>query len=378
MIEGFEEGKIHPIILFLKDGPAVKVAQGKGIETIVHQGKTFWTTPGPKWNQLGSFYNMKALIPDFKLRKIIKTISPNLIHINDKAALNAGISAIGLKVPIVQHLRSTYYICNFFLNKWLSKLFIQLYSDLNIAISEDEAIDFNRKKTKIVFNSLDTQKSYQLYNKRSFLREKLGFDNHHIHVGWVGKFNNVKGAWDFMEAAYHLKKLFPTYPLKFHMLAKLPDANQMEIAPKALFGVSLIPIIEKISLLIKEYELENDIVLHDFKPNILEYMTCFDISINCNRSSAFGRQAFETISVGTASVVTAKYLNRSSVIKNEVSALVAKEGDIDDIVKLAAKLIENKSLRIKLSENGLKIAKEQFDFKIQSQKITQLYKELIR
>ena len=48
--------------------------------------------PGPKWYQRGNINNLFALIPNLKLRKKIKALKPDIIHINDKAALSAGIS----------------------------------------------------------------------------------------------------------------------------------------------------------------------------------------------------------------------------------------------------------------------------------------------
>lgn len=364
MIEGFEDGKVRPVILFLKNGPAVQGAQAKGIETIVHHGKTFWTAPGPKWNQRGTLNNMKALIPDFKLRKIIKTVSPNLIHINDKAAINAGISSIGLKIPIIQHLRSSYYTCNFFLHKWISICCIKLYSNLCIAISEDEASDFNSKKTKVVFNSISMDAI------GNAISSKITIENNRVNIGWIGRFTYGKGAWDFLDIANNLNKLFPN-SLHFHMLAPLPTEDDYDLINQLVVKTK-----EYLNQKINDYHLAEHITLHGYRKDFLSVAASMDIMINCNRLGEMGRQAFECACLGIPTIVTVKHPGRSSVLNNQV-AFVCKEGDINNITSCAEKLVKDPLLRSDFSVKAYDWGTGQFNARKQSKKVYEIYSRLI-
>lgn len=363
MIKGFAPNTVDATVLFFSEGPAVDWFTKEGIKALVVKGYPFWTTPGPKWNQLGALSNAKAFLPNANLSAAINQIKPNFVHINDKAAMSAGIEAKKLKIPVIQHSRSTYYICNISLYKHLSAFFINAYSSHIISISEDETWLLDKRKTSVIYNSIS------LNEINEAISNKIELDKSKIHVGWVGKFTAAKGAWDFIQLASELKQEYPNF--HFHMLAKLPDELECEIIDGEVIPTKIF-----INHLIQKHNLTDCITLHGYRKDYLRVMASFDVMINCNRLGAFGRQAFETLALGIASVATCLNPGKSSVLNNNV-AEICKEGDFAQLYNATKTLLLDKKKRIQLAHAARKWGIEQFSPDVQSDKVFKIYQKII-
>lgn len=363
MIKGFAPNTVDATVLFFNNGEAVDWFKQEGIKTIVVKSHAFWTTPGPKWNKLGAIHNMRALLPNKNLKAAIAQLKPDVVHINDKAALSGGVEAKRLGIPVVQHSRSTYYICNIPLYKHVSARIINSYASHIISISEDETWLLDKSKTSVIYNSI----SLTAINDAT--ANKIELDKNKIHVGWVGKFTTAKGPWDFLELASQLHLEFPN--VHFHMLAKLPTETDME-----LIDEQIIPTKIYLQQLIEKYQLSSCITLHGYRKDFLNVMASFDVMVNCNRLGAFGRQAFETLALGVASVATCLNPGKSSVLNNDV-ALICNEGDKEQLYKATRSLITDKNKRTKLAEAAKKWGNEQFSPEVQSAKVLDIYNSII-
>jgi glycosyltransferase involved in cell wall biosynthesis len=363
MIKGFAPNSVNPTVLFFSNGPAVEWFSREGIKSIVVKGNAFWTTPGPKWHQLGALLNLKALIPNHELKSTILSLNPNIVHINDKAALSAGLEAKRLKIPVVQHSRSTYYICNIPIYKRLSAFFINAYSAHIISISEDETWLLDKRKTSVIHNSIS------LNEINDAITNKIELDKSKIHIGWVGRFTASKGAWDFIKLASELKQEFPN--VHFHMLAKLPNELDHEIIDGEIVSTQIY-----LEHLMQKHNLSNCITLHGYRKDFLRVMASMDLMINCNRLGAFGRQAFETLALGIASVATCLNPGKSSVLNNDV-AKICKQGDFSELYQATKALLVDPKKRFHLAQAARKWGFEQFSPDVQSDKVFKIYQKII-
>jgi hypothetical protein len=201
LIKGLNIGIYSVEVLFLEKGPAIDEIKNMGIKTYVCHTAKFWTCPGPRFISLGNLRNYLSLIPNFKVRKLIKGISPAIIHINDKAALNVGISSIGMGIPIVQHIRSTFYIIDAKVNKYIQRLAIKLYATALIGITESETEEFKTQHAKTIYNSLDLSNAELATSLKEKTKKELKLNENYINVGWVASCSKRKGLWDFLEIA---------------------------------------------------------------------------------------------------------------------------------------------------------------------------------
>ena len=149
----------EPVVILAKEGPAINLYESLNIKVFVHNYPTFWTFPGPRCMSRGIFHQLNALLPNPKLRAfVLNEIKPDLIHINDKAALNVGISLKNLDIPIVQHSRSSYFITACKLGKYLSAKAIKRFANHIICISEDEEDGFDTFHSKsTIYNTVDCE-----------------------------------------------------------------------------------------------------------------------------------------------------------------------------------------------------------------------------
>ena len=363
MIKGFAPNTVDATVLFFNQGPAVDWFNEEGIKTTVVKSNAFWTTPGPKWNKLGALINVRAFLPNKNLKALIAKLCPDLVHINDKAALSGGIEAKKLGITVVQHSRSTYYICNIKLFKYLSARIINSYASFIISISEDESWLMDKSKTSIIYNSISINEI------NDAIANKIQLDKNSIHVGWIGKFTKAKGAWDFIELASQLYKEFSH--VHFHMLAKLPQESDMEIIDGNVVSTQVY-----IQQLIEKHNLSECLTLHGYRKDFLNVMASLDIMVNCNQLGAFGRQAFETLALGVSSVATCLNPGKSSVLNNQV-AVICKEGDKEQLYQATRSLINDNNKREKLAEAGKIWGHEQFSPEVQSAKVFNIYNSII-
>lgn len=368
LIKGLKNMSLEMHVFLFKDGPLKNelIKMGLNVEVVPTHG--FWTAPGGKTISRDFLNNIKALFPNLKLRKKIKILKPDILHINDKAALNSGISTIGLGIPIIQHLRSTYYPTKSTLGKLLSKIIINLYSDVLIGISEDEAIDF-KKNAYIIHNSLNTTIEKVSEKKKCLIRNDI--ENKFIHVGWVGAFNYMKGAWDYFEMIKYLNRNHPEIKVKYHFVAKYPEENEFS-EKRELKSL-------KINRLIKESGIDEDqYTFHGYRQDYLDYMQSFDLMICINRFGAFGRQAFESMACGAITIASHRYIGRSSIVINNKTGFVIEEGNVIKLAEKVAAIAKNFELYKHIGKDAQRYAKTNFDNELNAKKVYDIYSQLTK
>jgi glycosyltransferase involved in cell wall biosynthesis len=155
------------------------------------------------------------------------------------------------------------------------------------------------------------------------------------------------------------------------MLAKLPSESDVEIINGTQQST-----LNYLNQFIQQNNLTNCLTLQGYRKDFLNVMASLDIIVNCNRLGAFGRQAFETLALGVASIATCQKLGKSSVLNSDV-ALICKEGEKEQLYHATQTLIEDKNKRLALSVAAKKWGNEQFSPNIQSAKVYNIYKQIL-
>lgn len=184
----------EPIVILAKEGPARKLYESLNIQVLVHNYPTFWTFPGPRCFSRGMLSQLRALFSNVKLRKfVLEEIKPNIIHINDKAALNVGISLKGFGIPIVQHSRSSYFITACKWGKYISAKKIKRFANHIICISEDEEDGFEGFSNKsTIYNTVDFNLIEKAKEKRNETRQTLGVIEQEVLIGFAANINEKR------------------------------------------------------------------------------------------------------------------------------------------------------------------------------------------
>lgn len=363
-------------ILLSKDGPLRELYEADGNKVHVYNFHTFWTAPGPRCHEWGNFVQLMALFPNKKLRAFILSLHPDLIHINDKAALNVGISLRGSGIPIIQHSRSTYHLTACKLNYFLSRSIIRNYADQIIAISEDENDGFEDfKDLSIIFNTVDENKARLARSRRELIRAEFNISDDEIVIGMMAAVNASKGAWTFLEMASSLIQKEKDIKVKFLIVGEAAKHGKTRLNDGSILPISPDNYLKRI---IENRRLSERILITGFRKDNLDVLSAMDILIVPNSNGVLGRQPLEAQAMGTPVIVVSGHSGKSSIIKNNITGMVISNKDtLGELIINVRKLLIDPLLRKSLSEAGLKYALENFSPSVNMRKIESIYCKLV-
>lgn len=380
LLAHLDRDRFAPQVLMGNEGPARFLFEEMDVPVDVLHIFPFWTAPGSYWYKLGFFMNFLALLPNRALQRYIKSFDPHIVHINDKSMLSAGFEAAKAKKKIIWHIRSSYYPSHSKLQARLSNSIIRKKANHLIAISEDEIDGFaDLENLEIIFNSVDFNQIEEALQKRSQIRQEFGLKQGQIAVGQVSTtIGSVRGTWDFIESAGFAHHLLPESDLRFFIVAKLPSGEHGYGASQPLArNLETNPTEELAWNLAKEARISDRLTLTGFRKDALAVMAAMDIIVVCNRHGVLGRMPLEAMALGRPLVVTAGHSGKSGIVQDNITAVIAEAASPRSIGNAIVKLVNDEKLRSELSINGLNFAHQEFDAKINAQKVMDIYQEML-
>lgn len=351
LISSIDRSIYYPILILPLKGESYHFFNQLGIEIIICPFIAFYTFPGPKTFSFGFIKQLKALLPNIRLRNLIKKISPDLVHINDKAGVQAGISLLGLKIKIIQHIRSSFVVTKSKINILLNSALIKLYADYLVIISEDEEDEFeNFYPKQIIYNAVDIERSVNAISNRNVLRKKLNINSNDIVIGFAAAQNKMKGFLDFLEITSNVSMNFTN--LKFLILGKKNESFKTFISPT----------------------LQDKLIYTGYTTLNIEHIACMDILLVPNLNKVLGRQPIESQSV---KVPVIAYIGNkpNSIIKNNQTGFLCKTKD--EMIRIIKNIITLPDEYNRVKDNCLDYAKHNFDKNKMVKKIENIYQNLI-
>ncbi len=374
LISGFLPGQVNPTLIIPTEGPLRAFMEEAGIQVICAPFQSFWTFPGPRWFSRNNFKMYKALIPDKKLLKLIRDLKPDIIHINDKAAMAAGISLRKSGIPIIQHLRSNFHKTKFRFNKWLSVWLTKRYADLFIAISEDETDGFDRvSNLHIIYNTIHPSLSAKALANKKNIREEFNIRSEDVVVCYVGLYNELKGAWDYIDTCGRLKKKLPHKKFHFFFIGPIPSPDV-----KLNEHGTLINPYDKAKKLADEAGIREEMIFTGYRKDALSLIAASDLLLIMNKQGVLGRQPFEAMSVGVPVIAVAGQSSKTNIVRSGVNGILLKEYSPGLIAEEAARMLSDRNYCHQLGNAGKEIADTEFNPLINSQKVIKLYHSLIK
>jgi glycosyltransferase involved in cell wall biosynthesis len=376
LINGFHK-LVDVHVVLAESGPLEDVLKVQGINHSVHSFKRFWTFPGPRWHERAAWDQLKALNADKNLTKYILSLHPDIVHLNDKACIQAGISLKNSGLPLLQHLRSSYYPTHALILKKLSARLINSYATHLIAISEDETDGFDHcQNLSIIFNTLDLVAAEKAASARANKRQELSIQNDELVIAFMANISGAKGAWDFLEMALRILKQFPEKKFRFIMAGNMPSENPIKGLMERLGLRRSEHPVKRLKAFLANPAIEKNVMLLGFRSDNLELISAADILVVCTRLGVLGRQPFEAMAVKTPVVATAGHSGKSKVILHEQTGLVVPMKNVQELTKAVSRLVLSPDLRKMLEENGYAYAQKEFNPSINSVKVLKIYHEM--
>jgi glycosyltransferase involved in cell wall biosynthesis len=351
----------EPRVAMFSEGPARELYEALGISVDVVPARPFWTFPGGHWTELSFYRNFLALLPNERWKAYLEERRPGIVHVDDKSCLQAGMAAHQLDIPIVWHLRSSYAPSRSRLHAKISARVIRHRADRLIAISEDEMDGFEDcTNLNVVHNSLDLVEASLAMSRREAIRAELGIGPHEIVVGLMAQLNAVRGAWDFIAMAGRVMALAPQISFRFIIASSTsPDS------------------IAQAHSLARQHGIEEQLILTGFRSDAMALIAALDILVVCNHLGVLGRPPFEAMAVGTSVAAWSGHSQRSSVVRDEETALLAPRGDVNALAQAVARLAVDASLRKAIGARGRDYAREHFDPHNNARRVEVIYDELL-
>lgn len=379
LLSGLDRERFEPHVLLASEGPVRKLYEELRIPVDVVPIRAHWTFPGPGYFERAMIHNLGFLLPNPRLAQYIRELDPDIVHINDKAMLSAGMTVNAVGKPIVWHLRSSYNITKARLSALLSRTIIKRCAHQLIAISEDETDGFeDADNLNIIYNTVDLDAANQALEKREETRSDLCISRDEFVVGLIGALNERKGAWDFIKAAGIVKKQNPHINYRFVILAGIPPRKIRSGGIRGRLGLVDMTHPEDRAWQVAESAGVRDVLtLTGFRHDPLNVIAAFDIAVVANRLGVLGRPPFEAMSVGRPLVVTSGHTGKSTIVQPDKTALVVPPADIQALADAVCRLSDNYDLRRSFQENSTSYVHLNFDPKKNTPKIAAIYDRML-
>ena len=297
----------------------------------------------------------------FEIRKILKEISPDIVHTHtSKAGVLGRIAALSLRKNLcIVHTFHGHHIYGYF-SKTIVKIIIfaeQIlgnYSDLLIADSVQVKDDLRKvgigksKSWRVITPGV--RELAQISNKEA--RSRLAVDKDTFTICWIGRFVDIKNPILAL-TAYSMLNSFEKSHSKFIMVG---DGE----------------LLEKCKAFAKANDL--NVSFPGWEMNIAPFLAASNLLLLTSRNEGFGMVLAESGQYGVPALSTDVGGVREFIENNENGILV--EAYPEAIASTISYLMKNPTSLIKLGENARKTSAEKFSMDNFIQKHKEIYLDL--
>ena len=273
--------------------------------------------------------------------------------------LVAKLATIGLrkkvKIISVVHIRSIMFIPES-MSKIKKSIFKSLIKLSFKVCNKCVAVSNDLKNELIKEKWVKEDKVVTIYNP--VIKDDIEFkprmikEDQEIHIGLIGWIWDIKNQEEAIKAIYELKNK----KVKLHLIGGIKDLDYYK----------------KLELLVKNLELEKQVIFEGLKEDIFEEFKILDILILTSKSEALPTVIIESLASGVPVVSRNCDVGPKEILKNGEYGYLYEKQDILNLVKNIQMIISNEKLYNNLSKKGLERAKH-FTYK----KAILNYKELI-
>jgi len=231
-----------------------------------------------------------------------------------------------------------------------------------------------------LFYTLGTDRFVVISNELKKIFIEKGFKSKHLHVIHNGIPQGRYDEWS-MSKVGDLRKKYKIKPgdIVIGSVARLKQHRQILEAVKKIDN----PAIKVVFAGIKAEDLDTDGMKNQIsfagtvgKEEVLSYYRLFDLNILASVSDGFGLVLLEAMAM-ECPVIATDFGGIKDVVRHGENGLLFADGDIDRLANNITQIINDKELRNRLVENGLKTAFEEFTMENTIQKYETFFSDLI-
>lgn len=313
--------------------------------------------------------NHNSLYLSLKLRALIYTVDPDIIHVHKVKEHFLGWLAllfIPKKIPIVRTVHGLGMVANTL--QWLQRIrssivvsldnFIMVWlADAVIAVSQDLAhlVKLNRISNKVyqINNGIDVDLP-ENGDDKAMVKQRYGADKT-FWIGTAARLVDVKNLPMLIKSAFYLHQMKVPFRL-------------------SIFGDG--PLRRELEQLIMSLELEGLVVLHGFEQNIYEVIMSLDVFVLCSLHEGLPISLLQAMCAMTPVVCTAVG-GMKEVVNNGVNGILVQSNDSRSLADALMKLYNDRSLGLQLARNARRTVETNYSHSSMVQKVITLYGNLL-
>ena len=304
----------------------------------------------------------KIIIP-FKIGKILSKENISIIHTFKSSDIRTAV--IAMKIYFLKNIRLIHHLqllpehprkdlIHFYIYKHLYKL-VSITRQMEKAVIKYWPV--SEKKILTIYHGIDNEPFKAERKKSCKNRIKHNIPSNKTVIGIVGQVTQWKGQYLLLEVFSELKKIHSEI---FLVIAGAPPKGEENF-------------LEKIKAYIVERNLENDVLLAGFCPNIPEMMSCFDIFVLGSKNETFGLVVIEAMSSGC--LVTASSAGGvPEIVTDSIDGFLYKAFDENDLYSCLKKILNlNENVKTEIIKNAENTVKSRFSIDRFKAEINELY-----
>jgi glycosyltransferase involved in cell wall biosynthesis len=283
-----------------------------------------------------------------QLRRILRELQPDLVHVNDVVMLVSGAVAARAGYPVVWHLRSSLpHGGRDRRSRWICRI-LDRYSRTAIAIDQDVAATYDlRTGTDIVTNPVSASDGP---------KADLEVPGDAVTVGFLGYLRHQKGWPEFLEALRLLKDRGAAVHGVVVGGAVRPAAAFRGLRGRLLERIGVINEEKRFAESLHLLGLEDQMTWLPFTDNIETVLRALDIVVFPNQGAGLGRPVLEAAAFGKVAVVSGSAGGGGVLVQGETGILLSS-GDPVTLADALGELAFDREQRLSLGRAAAAYAK---------------------
>ena len=287
---------------------------------------------------------LKDLRAFFDVFRLIRALSPTILHTHTtKAGFTGRIMGRICGVKAIVHTPHGHIFYGYG-GRVASRLYIlaermaSMFCDRIVALTDIEKDDYIRlkvagaEKISVIPAGIELDNYLKDGRDRADMRRELGLSPNTILVGWVGRFEEIKGCFDFLEAAGDVAGRFQE--VRFLMVGDGPLRGAIEEW-------------------IKERGLADRVILTGYRRDIPRVMKALDLYVLTSLNEGQGMGIVEAMAAGKPVVATGVG-GVPSVVRDGETGILVPPGRADMVARALIHLLSNRALARRMGEEGRK------------------------
>jgi glycosyltransferase involved in cell wall biosynthesis len=316
------------------------------------------------FNPIGLIYFCYLLIiSSWNLSRIIRKYRINIVHSNTSAVFSGSVAAYITKRVHFWHVREIYITPR--LSGWIIARLINLLSTKAIAVSNAVRENLTRNgcdpnKIAVIHNGIDVECFSPDEMKRNLIRSEFEIPQSAIVIGMIGRISSWKGQDILVLAAKEIVESFPE--VQFLLVGGVVEWEEFRR--------------DDLISLINESGLSESIILEDFRSDVPDLLTAFDIFVlPSTLPDPYPTVVLEAMASGLPVIASAQ--GGSMEMVSEDCGILVPAGDPRALAASINDLIKNTDIRISMGQKSMLRAQQKFSTQSYVDSIESVYSEVI-